>query len=140
ERAGETNPLVLGEHFERGGDPARAITWYLRAAEEARESNDFSAAIARAERGIACGAAGEVLGALRLLEAESYRWRGDVGLAEDAALEATSLIEQGSEKWYVAVSEVAMTAGRRGHLDHVVRLAEELLVAPPPAGAEGPCW
>ncbi|MBK8257333.1 MAG: hypothetical protein IPK82_32245 [Polyangiaceae bacterium] len=31
-KAGETDGMVLAEHFERGGDAASAVTWYRRAA------------------------------------------------------------------------------------------------------------
>src|SRR5262249_41468220 len=39
--AGEHEAAVLAEHFERGGEPARALGWYQRAAEQAIEGNDF---------------------------------------------------------------------------------------------------
>src|SRR5205814_8851435 len=64
ERRGETEAAVLAEHFERGRERARAATWYRRAAEQALAGNDIDAAIARAERGVACGAAGIELGLL----------------------------------------------------------------------------
>jgi tetratricopeptide (TPR) repeat protein len=54
EQAGEGDAMVLAEHKERGGEPARAAIWYRRAAEEAFEGNDLEAAIARAGKGAAC--------------------------------------------------------------------------------------
>jgi tetratricopeptide (TPR) repeat protein len=53
ERAGETDAIVLAEHFDRGGEPARAVAWYRRAAAQALEGNDLAAAVRRVERGIA---------------------------------------------------------------------------------------
>ena len=44
---GETDAIVLAEHFERGRDGARAAGWFLRAAAQAMSGNDFTAAIAR---------------------------------------------------------------------------------------------
>jgi eukaryotic-like serine/threonine-protein kinase len=61
EAAGEEDAMLLGEHFERGSEPARAVGCYVRAAEQALEGGDLGAAVARAERGIACGATGEAL-------------------------------------------------------------------------------
>ena len=37
EQAGEQDPKVLAEHFERGGEPARAAKYHLEAAELASE-------------------------------------------------------------------------------------------------------
>ena len=34
-RQGSSDAMVLAEHFRRGGEPARAVRWYLRAAEQA---------------------------------------------------------------------------------------------------------
>ena len=62
ERAGERDPAVLAQHFERGDDPAAAARHYQRAAEKALAGNDFAAAIDHAERALACGAEGEQRG------------------------------------------------------------------------------
>ncbi len=64
EERGESSALVLAEHWERGGDRARALQGYERSAEQAFGGNDFDAAVARADRGIACGAHGDDLGRL----------------------------------------------------------------------------
>jgi hypothetical protein len=53
EQHGEQDPLVLAEHFERGGDGARAGLHYLRAAEHASQGGDIAAVIARAQRALA---------------------------------------------------------------------------------------
>ncbi|MEJ7731433.1 MAG: protein kinase [Polyangiaceae bacterium] len=53
EKAGETEAIILAEHFDRGGEPARAVSWYRRAAAQALEGNDLAAAVKRVERGIA---------------------------------------------------------------------------------------
>src|SRR6185503_11381753 len=45
EQAGEGDAVVLAEHFERGGEPARAASWFRRAAEEAFEGNDLELSI-----------------------------------------------------------------------------------------------
>ena len=44
ERSGEDDAMVLGEHFERGGNDVRAAAFYARAAHAALEGNDFVAA------------------------------------------------------------------------------------------------
>src|SRR6185369_17267453 len=99
-RVGERDATVLAEHFERAGEPERAVERYRRAAEQALEGNDFAAAVARAERGAAY-ASGEMLGALRLLQAEAHKWRGSASEAEQAAVEAMNRFALGSPLWYV---------------------------------------
>src|SRR5207247_1960526 len=59
EEAGETDALVLAEHFDRGRHPTRAAAWWRRAAEKALADNDLATALAHAEKGAACGATGE---------------------------------------------------------------------------------
>ncbi|WP_437479358.1 protein kinase [Sorangium sp. So ce1014] len=65
-QAGEQDPMVLAEHFAQGGDGARAAELYLRAAELALRGADLPAVLARAQKGIACGPAGETLAALHV--------------------------------------------------------------------------
>ncbi len=88
EQAGEGDAMVLAEHKERGGEPARAAVWYRRAAEQAFEGNDLEAAIARASRGAACLAETTLVFATpALLETSS----DDEGAPRDAEQEAPSI-------------------------------------------------
>jgi serine/threonine protein kinase/tetratricopeptide (TPR) repeat protein len=125
ERAGEREATVLAEHFERAGEPERAVASYRRAAEQALEGNDFAAAIARAERGAAY-ASGEMLGALRLLQAEAHKWRGSAAEAEQAAVEAMNRFALGSPLWYVAAAETGSMRLRLGRHAELAALAREV--------------
>lgn len=51
---GERDPLVLAEHFEVGGDGARAGKYYLTAAAQAHLGGDTSAALAHTHKGLTC--------------------------------------------------------------------------------------
>jgi tetratricopeptide (TPR) repeat protein len=126
ERAGETEAIVLAEHFERGGEPQRAVTWYQRAAEQALEGNDFDAVVARAERGALCGAAAHDLGFLRLLQAEAHRWRGDPPRAGETGLSAMERLPSGSAAWFSAAAHVANAWGLLGRYPEIEALAREL--------------
>ncbi|MEZ4313249.1 MAG: protein kinase [Polyangiaceae bacterium] len=130
-RAGETDGMVLAEHFERGGDPASAVIWYRRAAEQALEGNDFGGAVSRAERGAALGAQGEVLGALRHLQAEAHNWRGMYKAGEHAGLQAMQLLPRGSAPWYAAAGEIGVAQSRLGHAEGLDALGETLLAMEP---------
>ena len=87
-----SDAMALAEHFRRGGEPARAVRWYHRAAEQALEANDLGAAIERAEpgavvrrRGRGGGRAAPRRGrgsrlARRVRRGRAARARGGVGL------------------------------------------------------------
>lgn len=112
EKMGESEPVVLAEHLERGGEPKRAITFYRRAAAQALEGNDLEACLARADRGIACGAEGEVLGRLLLRKAEAHRWRGENLQAKDAARQSLSLLPRSGRRWFLAAGEAVEASAR----------------------------
>jgi tetratricopeptide (TPR) repeat protein len=123
ERAGEADAVAVAQQFERGGEKARAVAWYERAAVQALGGNDFAAAVARAGEAAACGAEGEKLGALKVLAAEGHRWLGQLDDAARRFEEGVALLPRGSAAWYEAVSQlvaVHVRLGRSGGLDALV--------------------
>jgi tetratricopeptide (TPR) repeat protein len=127
EGAGEKDALLLGEHFERGGQPVRAVPFYRDAAQHALASNDFEAAIARAERGALAGAAGELLGALRLVQAEAHRWRSEGALVIERGAQALALLPRGEPSWCLAATELAVHSFVRGRVVEGIAIADDLL-------------
>jgi tetratricopeptide (TPR) repeat protein len=121
EACGDADAIVLAEHYERGGEPARALAWYHRAADDALQGNDLAAVIQRAERGAACGATGTALGLLRLLQGEAHRWLGHLEPAIACGQEAVDRLPVGSAAWFRASAELGAAAGRRGDYDRVER-------------------
>jgi tetratricopeptide (TPR) repeat protein len=128
ESAGEREALVLAEHHERGGDREGAIGWFRAAAEEALEGNDFVGAIARAERGVACGAEGEAKGELRVLQAEASYWKGELRECLERATEAAELVQRPSVPWLAALRLVATAASPLGSHDILEATARRLVV------------
>ncbi|HVG59990.1 MAG TPA: protein kinase [Hyalangium sp.] len=126
ERMGDRDAIVLAEHFDRGGEPERAVAWYCRAAEQALAASDLSAALQRAERAVACGASGELLGTLSLVRAEAHAWRGENTEAERWAVEAMRVLPRGSTGWYAAAAQMSVAASRLVHRDRLSELAAEL--------------
>ncbi|WP_437821533.1 serine/threonine-protein kinase [Sorangium sp. So ce1078] len=77
EAVGESDPAVLAEHLERGGELARAAACYAQAAERLLRGGDPAGARALAERGARCGAEGELFARLLVTQAEARFWTGD---------------------------------------------------------------
>jgi serine/threonine protein kinase/tetratricopeptide (TPR) repeat protein len=114
EQIGEREPLVLAEHFRRGKEDARAAEWYRRAAAQALEANDLQAAITQADLGIVCGASGERLAALRLVQAQAHAWRGEHAHAERWGVEAAAHVDAGTVVWFGALGELIASLGEQG--------------------------
>jgi eukaryotic-like serine/threonine-protein kinase len=133
EQAGSSDAMALAEHFRRGGEQARAVPWYERAAAEALRANDLGAAIERAEMGMASGAQAADAGSLRLIQAEAHVWRGEFDEAEKQALASAAMLTAGSAPWLRAQGEAINAAGKHGRLDVVerqVRLVGDTPCAP----------
>ena len=135
EQRDHPDAMALAEHFRRGADPARAVRWFRRAAEQALEANDLPTALTRCELGVSSGAAGAELGSLRLVQAEAHVWRGEIDEAEARGREAMDLLEQGSAAWFRAAHPVIAASSRLGDLARVERVADLLSAAAPARGA-----
>jgi tetratricopeptide (TPR) repeat protein len=135
---GESEALILAEHFERGGEPARAALWYRPAVEQALAAGDFRGAANRAERGVACDAKGETLGMLRRAQAEAHKWCGEFIEAERCALEAMRLLLAGSSSWFAAASEAAEASGKQGDAQELQEIADALMATPDLDGDHAP--
>jgi tetratricopeptide (TPR) repeat protein len=127
EQAGDAPPLVVAGHYERAGEKARAADAYLRAAEQALESNDLAGAVDRAERGASLGAAGELLGGLRYVQASAHQWRGETESMENAASEAIALLRPEDARWVDAMTMLAVAKQRLGDTADLASVAEDLL-------------
>src|SRR6185369_13703109 len=78
EHAGESDARLLAEHFDRGGEGARAAMHYLHAAEHALLGGDPGAVLRLSERGIALGRAPELIAGLHAVAAEARFRTGDL--------------------------------------------------------------
>jgi hypothetical protein len=134
-RAAESDAFVLAQHLERGGARAAAVPAYARAAEQALDASDLDAVLDRTAAAARCGARGEALAQLRLLEAIARHWRAEYAEGERAATEAIEELMPLSPPWYRAVEEVAESSLPLGHVDTLLALGEALS---PPPGAGAP--
>jgi eukaryotic-like serine/threonine-protein kinase len=130
----------LARHHDLGGEPERAVPWHVVAAEDALAKNDLAGAVASAEAGVASGAFGPALGALRLAEAEARVWLGQFKEAEQAATAALGALVPASASWFAGVGVAVAAAVPLGHVDDVRALVDAIVHAAPtpdvaPAGA-----
>ncbi|MCB9592588.1 MAG: protein kinase [Sandaracinaceae bacterium] len=137
EAAGETDALVLAEHYARGGDDAHAATWWALAAEQALEGGELADAVARAERALV-GVSDAARGATLVTLADAYRWRGDYGDAFARAVDAAGALEAGTRSWFRALGVLFAAAGRlRRHEEAEAwrRVVMDTTASPDAAGA-----
>jgi tetratricopeptide (TPR) repeat protein len=129
EQAGESESATLAAHFERGGEPLRALEHYQRAAQRALDGNDLPGATAHVERAVACGAEGERLGQLRLVEATACTWYGDTERAHQAVMVALALLPHRTPRWYQAVIQAGEVLTRTGDAARMRGMFEEMVSA-----------
>jgi serine/threonine protein kinase/tetratricopeptide (TPR) repeat protein len=126
-RAGERDAATLALHFERGGQSARAVAFYLRAAEQGLEGNDLEAALACVDRGLSCGAGAEASGSFHLIAAEAYRFKGEPAREQAAALAAMALLPRGDTQWCIAAGQAAIASGKLGDRARLEAIAQDLI-------------
>jgi len=129
EQVGDTNPVALAEHFERGLVPERAIDWYVHGAEDALSANDYDGVQQRGERAIQCGASGEALGRVRMLQADASRWGGEYERSIVQARDALAHLRPASPDWFEAGGTLAIVCGLVGRKHDLVVAIGELTAA-----------
>jgi tetratricopeptide (TPR) repeat protein len=130
ERSGEADAGTLAEHFRFAGDPVRAAGYSARAAELALEGGDPDSVLLWADRAHALGASGDLLGNVRLLQAEAYKLKGNHRETLRYATDALSHLPRGSALWYGAIGEIAQAAGQLGDHPRLERSYHDLLLVP----------
>jgi predicted ATPase len=114
ERTGARDPLTLADHFELGGEPARAVPWLVSAAQTALDGGNLPATLAIGDRAIDCGggdALRDALGRMRAAALTQVRarrrasislasWDTTSNLAAAAALASASSTMSEWSKWF----------------------------------------
>jgi eukaryotic-like serine/threonine-protein kinase len=120
---GETDAMVLADHFDKGADRENAARWYARAGVQALQGDDLDAALARAERSRACGAKAEILSEGYFVEANVRYWRSELVAADASAACAIEHAPHASPLWFHAIREVVGPLSELGRFDEVARWA-----------------
>lgn len=126
EAEGEKDGTVLADHFERAGDPLRAVPWICRAAEAALSSGDLPGAVELARRGEGLGAADEARGRLLAIEAFANVFRSQPSIS--IMREAIGLLPEGSTLWWAAVSGALLEAAISGGSEQAAEFIRLVLV------------
>jgi len=132
---GERDPLVLAEHYALGREMDQAATLYARAARKAADFANLREATELAERGIACGAKGELLAMLRNAQGRALLFECDFAKAYACISEALPLLRRGSDDWCYAVGTMVGAAPTQGRYDEVVRWGDTLRTTDPELAA-----
>ena len=136
EEAGESDPVVIGEHAQRGGDLKRALRFFLAAAEQSWERHDMDGILARVEQCVACGAEGEALGTARALESLAHVGKLSFAQADIAATEAITLLRPGSVWWCRAIEKLFNILPQSGQIARLEELSRLFLTTEPVPSAE----
>jgi tetratricopeptide (TPR) repeat protein len=130
EPRGQSDALVLAEHFERGGELPRAALQYLAAARQAQLGSDHRAAVALGERGRSCDAAGNHRLAFLEILAES-RWNlGDLAGPDPSVEELLRCSPRASRAFGAALALKTMMALQRGDAGAIFEVVETLSDVP----------
>jgi eukaryotic-like serine/threonine-protein kinase len=131
ETMGETDGIVLARHAQEADDSGRAITFYVRAAEQSIALHDFGEAIARASRGMSCGAEGEALGILESVRASALYSMGRWKEAAEVGQAAMALLPRGGLWWCETAEKLLQVLPNVHRLDLYTQLSEQMLHTTP---------
>jgi tetratricopeptide (TPR) repeat protein len=129
ERRGDSDPLALAEHFQRGGEAIRAAAHFLRAAKQAARGADSTAAITFARRGLVPGVSPDVRQDLLGVLCEMHAWRAEPAEAWSSADEVMLLSVPGSALW--ATAAMAKLGSADLHVEGYQETLDALLAVDP---------
>ncbi len=123
----------LWPHPEAGqheGGPIPSIPEIQRHLDDANHAlriNALGEAVMHAEIAVSQGALGEVLGQLRLIQAEALRWLGRYSESEAKSIEAMSQLRPGTDEWFQALGHLVLARGFQGKSDKLQEIASDLI-------------
>ncbi len=128
---GETDPMMLAEHYDRGGIGEHAARCYHRAAVEALAGNDAAAVHARVERAFELTEDRELQGKLLALDAEAHRWNAEYAQAAAVARRALEHFPAGCAEWFEVCGEAGHAAALAVDFTFAEEVARELVARTP---------
>ena len=139
EAVGESDPLLLAEHHERGKSPGRAAPLFLRAAQHAAEAANLSSAIALSQRGLDSGATAETRALLLATRAHAHGWRAEWSDVLAFAPAAMDLLEPGSVAWWLMAGGIVFASASTANPTLVPGIFQKVIALPALPEPTGPC-
>ncbi len=119
------DPKIIADHFAAAGEQARALSFYLKAADLAFLRSDIQSALANCARVEFYEPSGEALGRLHALHAQLAFVRNDLRQAAEHTRIALELSPPGSEHWYLSVAYHVIGAVLTGEVGYIATLLEQ---------------
>jgi eukaryotic-like serine/threonine-protein kinase len=140
EGIGEKQALVLADHFERGGEPKRAVRWIAQAAQAACDGGNTEASITLGHRGLEYNPEDRDRATLYRAIGLGLAYRGDWPATIDWGHKTIALQPPGSAKWFEAVGSLLVSGVFLGDIGVTAPLIQAILgvtVEPEPTGPYG---
>ena len=139
EAAGEPEPLVLAEHYQRGGQKQKAIHFFTRACKQIseRQRMDLQGAQACLRAAMECEPTGAALTELQVLEADFAFWREDFARTIAVSQELLPKLAEGSGSWIQVVGNLIMMHAKSGRPQEAGGLGHRLVGITPEPEALG---
>lgn len=106
--------LRIAEHWFKADAPASAISWFLRAAEQALDGHDLEGVLRIADQALSAGATGEAMIKLRTLQAAAAFWQSRYEQCLLWALEALPALPRGSAAFFRLLADALIASSRIG--------------------------
>lgn len=135
---GDRDAAVIADHFERSGDQPSAVTFYVKAAEDAYARGGFAGTLLHVENGVRCGASGQQLGVLRSIECRIDLFSNRYDKIEASAAVALAALPPGSFYWSRAMLSAFLGALRNQSSERTRELVTQLLGTEPEPAAYTP--
>ncbi|WNG45683.1 protein kinase [Archangium minus] len=131
ERMGEPDALVLATHYQLGHQPARAIRFYIQAAERLFEQHELQGTMKYVEAAMWCGVEGHELARLRALHAVVAFWADQLSQAVAVGLPVLDDLKEGSRLWCRLLGGLIIGCVHAEYQEEAARLELLLLRATP---------
>jgi tetratricopeptide (TPR) repeat protein len=133
ETAGESEPIVLAEHYKLGGQKPKALHFFTRACKQSceRQRSDLQGAQRCLEAALACGPTGPALTELQVLEADIAFWTDDAPRTISVSNEVLPKLVEGSSAWTQVVGNLMLMNAMAGRLEEAGALGHLLLSIEP---------
>nr|MBP6608627.1 protein kinase [Deltaproteobacteria bacterium] len=124
-QGGEADHAVLARHFELGSDLPAAVKHYIEAASDTWNRGGLEHAEQLCEAALRCGASGELLGAVRCVQAQLRLFNNQLAAGLQYAREGLSLSPPGGRFYYWSLLGLLASATLLGRMEVVMEVLRD---------------